>query len=361
MPADSPDRQPTRFIVTTPAGFEAEARQELRRLLPRATCRPLFFKGNLLLEAEAPEEEALAAIAGAETRCLASATPVQRRVPISLQASAPSGFGGIAQAAAEIGRIRPRETFIVRCRRRGTHAWHTRDLEKAVAAGLAELTGGVGEYERETDWQVSVEAYQDAVYVGVNRPGDLIARTPEKHRKYAPGQRPLNRAQWKLREALVAFGIEVPRGGRVLDLGSAPGGWAAVLAEVAGEVVAVDPADLRPEVAGLPNVCHLRCRAETLADREDLGGRFDLITSDMNRDPAESAQVMCQLAPLLKPGAPAIMTVKYTTRARRRHEREARAALSAEYDDIRLQRLPHNALETTAAMRRRGAPPAAPN
>ncbi|UCC68256.1 MAG: hypothetical protein JSV79_14310, partial [Armatimonadota bacterium] len=63
--------------------------------------------------------------------------------------------------------------------------------------------------------------------------------------------------------------------------------------------------------------------------------------------------MVCGVAPMLKPGAPAIMTVKYTTPRRRQHERAARRILSAEYEEIQIRRLPHNARETTAAMRRR--------
>jgi tRNA acetyltransferase TAN1 len=283
---------------------------------------------------------------------VASVVAVQRRVPISAEAQS---LPAVAEAAASVGRIRPGQTFLVRCRRRGTHHWHSRDLERAVAIKLADLSGGVGEYETETDWRVSVEVYQDVAYVGVNSPSDLLEKPLRKERKYPPGERPLNRAQSKLREAFSAFGIEPPAGGRALDLGSAPGGWAAVLAETAREVIAVDPGDLDPRVRVLPNLRHLRLRAEALSSLQPGLGRFDIITSDMNLDPAESARIMCRLAPLLEPGAPAIMTVKYTTRRRRRHEREARSALSTEYEDIRMQHLPHNALETTAAMRRAGA------
>jgi tRNA(Ser,Leu) C12 N-acetylase TAN1 len=340
----------TTLAVTTPAGLEGEARQELRRALRGARFRSLFFKGNLLVSADLPEAEAVASIAEAQTHCVASVTPVQRRAAIS---SHPDSASAVAEAAAGIGRISPGETFIVRCRRRGKHDWSSRELESAVAARLAAMTGGIGEYEAATDWQVTVQVYQDIAYVGVNRPACLLTRTPLKQRKYRPGERPLNRAQWKLREALATFGIEFPPGGRALDLGSAPGGWATVLAAVAEEVVAVDPAALDPEVAKLPNLRHLRCRAEALADCREMQGRFDLMTSDVNREPAESAGIMCALAPLLKPGAPAIMTVKYTTRHRQQHEREAREVLSAEYEEIRLRRLPHNARETTAVMRRK--------
>ena len=348
--ADSQLLGGTALVVTTPAGLEGDARRELCKLLPGAFARSLFLKGNLLLLSDIPEAQALARIAAAETRCVARVVAVQRCVEASADHAC---FSRIAAAAADVGRLHVGESFLVRCRRRGRHGWASRELERAVARELEGLSGAVGEYEVETDWRVSVEVYQALAYVGVNRPSELLRKSLRKQRKYAPGERPLNRAEWKIREALEAFGIELAPGARVLDLGSAPGGWASVLADLAQEVVAVDPAELDPEVAGRANVRHLRCRAEALAGRGDVGEEFDLLTCDMNVDPVESAQIMCGLAGLLRPGAPAIMTVKCTTRWCRRHEREARAALAEQYQEIRMRRLPHNARETTAAMRRK--------
>jgi tRNA(Ser,Leu) C12 N-acetylase TAN1 len=340
----------TALVVTSPAGLEGEARRELRDLLPGAQARSLFLKGNILVLTDLPEGEALARIAAAETRFLARVDAVQRKARVTAEETS---FPDVAAAAADVGRLAPGETFLVRCRRRGRHAWQSQDLERAVAHRIEELTGAVGDYDAEADWLVTVQVYQDIVYVGVERPSDAIRRTPQRQRKYAPGERPLNRAQWKMREGLQAFGIELPPGARVLDLGAAPGGWALVLAEVAEEVVAVDPADLDPTAAAHPKIRHLRCRAEELLERADLGGQFDLLTCDMNRDPADVAEMLCRLAPVLKPGAPAMMTIKYVTQRRRQHERAVRSILSAEYEEIRIHRLPHNARETTAAMRRR--------
>jgi tRNA(Ser,Leu) C12 N-acetylase TAN1 len=309
------------------------------------------LKGNILLLSDAPEREALERIAAADTRCVSRVVAVQRRVGIGADAAC---FCDVARAAGGVGRIEPGETFLVRCNRRGSHGWSSRELERSVARELEEATGAGGDYDAPVDWRVSVEVYQDAAYVGVNRPCDLVHKRLRKQRKYAPGQRPLNRAQLKLREAIDAFGITLPDGASVVDLGSAPGGWAAVLAELAGEVVAVDPADLAPQVEALPNVQHWRCRAEDLMGQDDLRERFDLMTCDMNVDPAQCADTLCRLAIILKAGAPAVMTVKYVSRRRRRHEREAREILAREYDGIRMRHLPHNALETTAFMRRRG-------
>jgi len=352
VPVGESAQETAQFVVTVPAGLEGEARRELRQALPGCQFQPLFLKGNLLVSTEAPEEEALGRIAAADTSVVASVAPVQRRAPIS---AGSDSFAGVAGILAEIDRIRPGETFVVRCRRRGRHDWHTRDLERSVAAMLAEETGGVGEYETETDWHVTVQVFQDIAYVGVNRPDRMLRKELQKQRKYAPGERPLNRAQWKLKEALQAFGIELPADGRALDLGSAPGGWAAVLAGLVKEVVAVDPAELDPGVAALPNIRHLKNRAEALLEELEQWGCFDVLTSDMNRDPAEVAGILCQLARLLRPSAPAIMTVKYTTPSRRRHEREAKGLLSREFEAIQVRRLPHNARETTMAMRRKGS------
>jgi tRNA(Ser,Leu) C12 N-acetylase TAN1 len=341
----------TALVVTTPAGLEGEARRELRDLLPGAQARSLFLKGNILVLTDVAEGEALARIAAAETRFLAQVVAVQRTLRV---ASDETRFPDIAAAAADVGRLGRGETFLVRCRRRGRHGWQSQDLERAVAHRIEELTGAVGDYDAEADWLVTVQVYQDIAYVGVERPAHVVQKTPRRQRKYAPGERPLNRAQWKMREGLQAFDIELPRGARVLDLGAAPGGWALVLAELAEEVVAVDPGDLDPTAAALHKIRHLRCKAEELPGRADLGGQFDLLTCDMNRDPSEVAAILCRIAPILKPGAPAMMTVKYVTQRRRQHERAVRSILSAEYEEIQLRRLPHNARETTAAMRRRG-------
>jgi 23S rRNA (cytidine2498-2'-O)-methyltransferase len=340
----------TAFTITTSAGFEAKARQELRHILPDVRTKSLFLKGNTIAYTDLDEAEALARLDEAETRYISHIVPFQAMAPVTEDESC---FPGIAEAAARVGRIKQGDRFIVRAHRRGEHAWATRTLERAVAFRVQDLTGGVAELDEPIEWQVSLQVFQALAYIGINHPDELLVKELQVTRKYAPGERPLNRAQWKLREALEAFAIEVPPEAWALDLGSAPGGWAAVLAQRAAHVVAVDPAELDPRVTALPNVEHLKMRAEALLDRPDLHARFDLLTCDMNVDPAEAAALLVQLAPLLKPAAPAIMTVKYMTRERRRHEREAREALAAAYEDLRFRHLPHNARETTVAMRRR--------
>jgi len=65
---------------------------------------------------------------------------------------------------------------------------------------------------------------------------------------------PPSRAYLKLWEALTLAGVHPKPKERAIDLGSAPGGWTWVLAELGAEVVSVDKAPLAPRVAARPNV-----------------------------------------------------------------------------------------------------------
>lgn len=65
---------------------------------------------------------------------------------------------------------------------------------------------------------------------------------------------PPSRAYLKLWEALTRIGRWPGPGEVALDLGAAPGGWTWALAQLGGQVVAVDKAAMDPAVAALPNV-----------------------------------------------------------------------------------------------------------
>jgi len=338
----------TTLLVTCASGREGDARRELRDALGEVEARSLFMKGNLIAHTPLAEEEAISRLRDADTRLIGRALPVQAEAAISRD---PQSLQRLAEAAITLNRLPSGATFIVHCRRRGDHDFHSRDVQRAVGMALEEQAGGIPEFEAEPEYTVSVEIFQDRAYIGINHTDMLVHKALRDARKYAPGERPLNRAQHKLREALAVFEIELRPGMRALDLGAAPGGWATVLAEAGCSVVAVDKGELDPQVAQRPEVQHLRMSAQ---EALSAGlGEFDIIVNDMNLDPAESADIMCAWAQHLRPGGAAVMTIKYVTRERRRHEREATERLSACYQDIRLRRLPHNRMETTAAMRRR--------
>ena len=348
MPADAPStfEHPT-FLVTSAAGWEAEADRELRAILPGAQVHRLFMKGNLLLTAPGSAEDALAALADAETEVIAHAIPLQIEMRIG---PGREHLQCLSQAVRLLPAPDPALTFRVACQRRGDHGFSSREVELAIAEVLVGPDGPA--VDLESPQQIlTVQIFQDLAFMGLVRAEEMLTKPLRRMRKYAPGRRPISRAEHKLREIIDKHGLELPPEGRALDLGAAPGGWTRVLAEAMAEVVAVDPAELDERVSELPNVRHLRLRAEELAPEEV--GRFDVVCNDMNRDPHESAELMCALAPLLKPGGFAVMTIKFVTRRRAQHIREATEILAQEYDHIRVARVPHNAKETSAVMRRR--------
>jgi len=350
MIADFKRGHQTAFVVTTAAGLEGRCRSELRKLLGEVEFRDLFLKGNLLLLCDLPEAEVAERVKAAETTYVARMSPVQ----LKLRAAPDKpDLQGWAKAVVELGVLQVGETFTVKCRRRGAHQWTAREVEKGLGLALQELTGAQGEYLIPATYSVCVEVYQDLAFVGIARSEHMVEKELREMRKYAPGTRPLNRAQWKLREALQAFDISPHPDSRALDLGSAPGGWASVLSGLCREVVAVDTANLAPPVAAFSNITHLRIRAEELQSCAQELGKFDLLTNDMNSDPDVSARLMCDCADLLSDGAQAIMTIKFVTRERERHEHEVLAILQERYTDIVVRKLPHNKFETTVVMRKR--------
>lgn len=335
------------LLVTCPRGWEAEARQELRRLLPGGTVESLYIGGNIVARPAGDLRDALGAIREADTYVIAHVTPVTLRMHIGPQRE---WLDAMREAAEQLPAPDPEQTFKVDVRRRGRHQFGSSDVALAVADAF--VKGGRPPVDLEVPEQLlSVEIFQDLCFMGLNPAEDLLAKRLKRMRCWAPGERPISRAELKLREAIEQFDLRLPDDGRALDLGAAPGGWTRVLAEHVGEVVSVDPADLDERVTELENVTHLRCRAEEL--EPEAVGRFDVLTNDMNLDPPRSAQLMCEMARLLRSGGLAVMTIKFVTRRRKRHIGEATNILSRCYEDVRVAHMPHNARETTVLMRRR--------
>ena len=333
------------FVVTVSSGFEREAKKEIEGHISSAKVRNLFFKGNLLVECCKEEEKVITELRDAQTSYLGRVFPVNLEVEIS------SGLESLAVMCERIlflGKLKRGDSFAVRCRRRGSHSFSSRDVEKELGSVLEKATGAVvdlGDPEK----IVVVQIFQNLAFVGLTDAENVLAKKIRVFRKYEKGERPFTRAQHKIEEAIEAFNLQIGEGYEVLDLGAAPGGWTKVLSGLAKKVVAVDPADLHPEVAGISNVIHYKCRAEEIPEE---AGEFDLITNDTNLDPSESARIMVDLADRLREDGIAIMTVKFVTRNRKKHVVEAIEILKNRYKDFAVKRLPHNRFESTLYMRK---------
>jgi len=329
------------FVITVPSGFENEAKKEVVSLIPDSKVQSTFFKGNLLVETVCAEPEVISKLRISETLYIGRVFPVTTKMEISPE-------GNNAQRLFELVKkvLRPEDTFAVRCIRRGTHSFSSRDIERDLGSKIEQTVGAKVDLKNPSK-VVIVQIFQNNAYVGVTSSENLIVKSIRVSRKYAKGERPFTRAEYKIKEALDAFNLKIMPSFEVLDLGAAPGGWTKVLAGLAKRVVAVDPADLEVEVEGLQNVVHLRCRAENIP--HDVG-LFDLVTNDMNLAPADSAKIMVDVAPLLKEGGCALMTIKFVTRERKKLFEEAIRVLKVRYGDFKVRKLPHNRFETTVFM-----------
>lgn len=93
-----------------------------------------------------------------------------------------------------------------------------------------------------------------------------------------------SRAAFKIEE-LIARGDLVRKGGRVVDLGCAPGGWLAILARAVGShglVVGVDLAEVKGAPAGVVTIAG-DILDPSVSERvaAALGGKANLVTSDL--------------------------------------------------------------------------------
>ncbi len=170
-------------------------------------------------------------------------------------------------------------------------------------------------------------------------------------RRFAREPEQVSRSEFKLLEALEAFGLELSPGGHALDLGASPGGWTRVLRQRGLYVTGVDPGALDPRMEADPGVRHLRMTAEAyLAQGPDV---FHLIVNDMRMDARDSARLMVRFAPYLAPDGLAILTLKLPRRNRWRVLEHALAILQESYRVERVRQLFHNRSEVTVLLRPR--------
>lgn len=209
----------------------------------------------------------------------------------------------------------------------------------------------------------------------------------------------INRAEFKLMEAVEFFGIDLGKVGTCLDIGAAPGGWThylsrkgikvvardtalldyAKLAEGKRMLVLVDAADVasvQDELKLLAPGCditaadiggpldgfggydivHIRA---TMPQERLMGvlggfGKFGMLVIDANTSPDDSARIADEFARLTRRGSPLVLTVKLVSPSFRRHVRSIYDGLEKCYDSVRIKKLAHNRMELTAYAISRG-------
>jgi len=93
----------------------------------------------------------------------------------------------------------------------------------------------------------------------------------------------VSRAWLKMEEALRWSELPIPRGARVAEIGSAPGGSSQALLARGLAVTGIDPAEMDSRVLAHPHFTHIRRRAMAVRRREFRKVRW--VTADMNVAP----------------------------------------------------------------------------
>lgn len=128
--------------------------------------------------------------------------------------------------------------------------------------------------------------------VGEIEARDAVSRAPGgRHRMRREREAP-SRAAMKVEEALEWFGVAPGKGDQCVDLGAAPGGWTQRLVVRGAKVLAIDPAQLAPDLQKHPKVEHVQASAFAFEPEESV----DWLFCDMAWRPLEVAQLLAKWA-----------------------------------------------------------------
>ena len=182
----------------------------------------------------------------------------------------------------------------------------------------------------------------DRLYCSV----DLLSNLSSNYRAGAPHYskvEEISRAEFKLKEAIERFKIDLSNVKKCIDLGASPGGWTHLLAKMGKFVVAVDPAELDSRIYKLSNVKHIK-----MVSQDYLKGnneKFDMIVNDMKMFGDKSAHIVCNCVNNLSCDAILVMTIKLAEVDLYNQIIKAVKILNQSFDIISIKKLFHTRQE----------------
>jgi len=123
----------------------------------------------------------------------------------------------------------------------------------------------------------------DQWWFGYHRVGAIPSRWPGGLMPLELPPEAVSRAWLKMEEALRWSQLPIPRGARVAEIGSAPGGASQALLSRGFLVTGIDPAEMAPAVLKNPHFSHIQSRSTQVRRREFRKIRW--LTADMNVAP----------------------------------------------------------------------------
>ena len=344
----------SRFIITFSPHFEREVFGELAQVDPLVRSVNAFGGGKALITSELESAIFTQRIVGQSPIFIKHIMPVmgEGKVVGDLETDKQAILSAVDRIASSMDK----EKFAVQCRitsgGKGGLGYSSKDIEVYVGEDYFNR-GNTPSFSdskilNDNIKIISVLINGDDYYVGYSTSGDNLNFHCDEHRVCSKSPREICRSENKLKEALVKFNIVLSGEGVALDIGAAPGGWTKVLADYGYEVVAVDPGNLHPILQENPKVTHHKMQIEKL----ELKEHFDVVVNDMNIDPQETSRIMVGLAPAIKSGGMAIVTLKLPKQAEV-SIKESVQILGQAYEIVGIKSLFHNRQEVTVVLRKK--------
>jgi 23S rRNA (cytidine2498-2'-O)-methyltransferase len=342
-----------RAVVNCAPDWEGALSLELRRALPE--CRFTWIAdGTALVESERSFEDmarAIVPVREPDASWRPGCVFARYIAPASLALDPDAGLDAMADAfrrACQI--VAEGAPWSAHVQTRDAR-WRSAGLDQTCEGwGREALTGDVS--RTDPAWIISLVATDRGHYCGAARADLCLSTWPGGERRYriAPGR--ISRSEFKLLEAIEAFGLRLPEQGVALDLGAAPGGWTLTLLDRGLSVIAVDPARLDTRLSGAPGLTAVRSTAESYLESAPPCAA---LVNDMRLSADASVAVMTRYAPNLQPGGVAVMTAKLpergiTSRTALDIVDRTIATLDGPFRIVGARQLHHNRAEVTIAM-----------
>lgn len=196
---------------------------------------------------------------------------------------------------------------------------------------------------------ISCFAGRRGILLGVNRLEHSLSDWPGGRMRLARSDDRVSRSEFKLEEAIATFGLDLPAGGKAVDLGASPGGWTRILRLHGQEVWSVDPGALDPRLRGDRRIHHAATTAGRFFAQNRV--RFDVVVNDMRMDQVLSARMMVDAAAHLRRGGLAVVTLKGGGKNPLDGARRGMDVLRQEYAVLHARQLHHNRNEITVVAR----------
>jgi len=347
------------YLLLTADSFAESARDELRRI---GGYRIIGEQHNLIIADVRARPGRMSALDGA--KFIHGYFPLMRSSRIDKKRYMPAIREGISGLKLDKkARVRL-ECLDVNCRM----GYSAKDIEVAVGRGLERRGYSIDLVDPEI---LAYCVLMDGVcYSGFVRLSEHAHPfiDPFRHNK----EKSVSRAEFKIMEAFLEFGLKPPR--VAIDLGAAPGGWSLFLARSGASVIAIDSGGLeygkirrmgvvvkrmKPGGAAIKSadlkpgsIIHIRCRLEEAAGMlKNI--RADFIGDDINVGGMASSGAVLRYSRFMKENAVLIMTVKCMHRNVGRYIGEVESMLKPRFGMVRWRVLPHNRQEITLFARKR--------